>query len=84
MGLHCEKFWIPPKFVMGPEEPPETLSADQSQEPVHDPEPQFTATRIASLFTVKLFVLPTKFTPWAPPRDMSVPGTAGPGALHDM
>lgn len=61
--LHCEKFWIPPKFVMGPEEPPETLSADQSQEPVHDPEPQFTATRIASLFTLKLFVLPTKLTP---------------------
>ena len=47
---------------MGPEEPPETLSADQSQLPLQDPDPQLTATRIASLFTESVFVLPTKLT----------------------
>ena len=60
--LHCEKFWIPPKFVMGPEEPPETLSADQSQAPLQEPEPQLTATRIASLFTERELVSPMKLT----------------------
>ncbi len=53
---------MPLKFVMGPADPPETFRADQSQVPVHDPEPQLTATRCASEFTVRLLVLPTKFT----------------------
>ena len=53
---------MPPKLVIGPALPPVTLSADQSQLPLQDPEPQLTATRIASLFTESVFVLPTKLT----------------------
>lgn len=53
---------MPLKLVIGPAEPPVTLRADQSQVPAHDPEPQLTATRIASLFTDRVFVSPTKLT----------------------
>ena len=55
---------MPLKLVILPAEPPVTLRADQSQVPVHEPEPQLTATRCASLFTESEFVLPTKLTPY--------------------
>lgn len=68
---------MPLKPVMGPSLPPETLSEDQSQVPVHAPEPQFTATFSAPLLTVSEVVAPTKFTPESLTPVPGVPSVSG-------
>lgn len=51
---------IPEKPFTAPAEPPVTVSLDQSQVPVHAPDPQLTSTRLAVLETVIVFLLPVK------------------------
>ena len=62
---------MPLKPVIVLASPPVTTSFDQSQVPVQAPDPQFTATRWASLLTEMEVVDPTKLTP---DRMTPVPG----------